>query len=59
MGFKRKVGGCMFQHNQTVSDEEWLEFQKFMIDYNKRLQEKRENSLLYRIYLSVTSKDKK
>lgn len=49
----------MSKFNQTVSDEEWAEFQKFMVDYNKRLQEKRENSLLYRIYSSVVDKNKK
>lgn len=49
----------MFEYNQKVSDEEYAEFQKFMVEYNKRKQEKRENSLLYRIYSSVINKDKK
>ena len=49
----------MSKFNQTVSDEEWAEFQKFMDDHNKRLKDKREKSLLYRIYSSVTNKDKK
>lgn len=49
----------MSKFNQTVTDQEFTEFQEFMKEYNKRKQEKREKSLLYRIYSSVTNKDKK